>query len=570
MKNNPTSRSLFNSGLLAAAASFPWLASAQAQSPGAFSTLNVGDGTGSTTGDGTFVAEGQYEVSPLLHAYYQTAGSRMLWYPRKAAFRAGYGSASTWNEATTGAYSTAMGIENTASGYGSTAMGYYNNTASGDGSTAMGSGNTATGYGSTAMGYYNTASGDGSTAMGYYNNTASGAGSVAMGLYSTASSFGEVAVGAYNAPISGNAWSWSPGDPAFQVGNGHWGVYESETQTDLNGDGEIDQNWQVYLPETYSTALTVYKSGDMTLQGNLTLGGTITSAGSPVITSSSLSDSISSLPVLNITGGIKAGSNNWTSGYAFGPQTVADKWGTAAFGYNTVAGAEGALAAGWHCKAMGYTSVAFGHGSETYGYESMSIGRSNRAYGNQNFAGGWGSKTHNFNSFAYGHSCEANSQSGPSGYESDSFAIAMGSYAFANSDHTIALGYGATATATLANAFGRSLQANTMYEHNIGACAKISTHNDSWSEGDAIYRLGNSPDWNNRSDAITVLKNGQTILTNKAWSRRDTSTIPATADPSAATDDADGNALVVDGHTVLNGKVIISAPQGDISMGAYQ
>ena len=30
-----------------------------------------------------------------------------------------------------------------------------------------------------------------------------------------------------------------------------------------------------------------------------------------------------------------------------------------------------------------------------------------------------------------------------------------------------------------------------------------------------------------------------------------------------------GNALVVDGHAILNGKVVMAVPQGDISMGAY-
>jgi hypothetical protein len=40
------------------------------------------------------------------------------------------------------------------------------------------------------------------------------------------------------------------------------------------------------------------------------------------------------------------------------------------------------------------------------------------------------------------------------------------------------------------------------------------------------------------------------------------------ADP-AATTDSGGEALVVEGHTRLKGKVIIEQPQGDISMGIY-
>ncbi len=352
MRNKLTSNSPFNSCLLATLVFLPWCSPASAQSPGALSKLNVGDGTGSTTGDGTLVAEGKYNVSPLLGSNYQTAGSRMLWYPRKSAFRAGYGDASTWSEATLGAYSAAIGYQNratglgststgysnTASNYGSTAMGYYGNTASGFGSTAMGYyGNIASGSGSTAMGYYsNTASGDGSTAIGY-SNTASGFGTTAMGVFTTASAFGETVIGSYNESVSGDPWNWRPTDPVFQIGNGHWQIYESDVQIDLNGNGVIDQNYQEYLPETFSNAITVYKNGNMELQGNLTLGGTITSAGSPVLTTagaasagfltmsngllnvpSTILSSSSTTGALTVAGGIGVTKDSYINGVRIG------------------------------------------------------------------------------------------------------------------------------------------------------------------------------------------------------------------------------------------------------------
>jgi hypothetical protein len=229
----------------------------------------------------------------------------MLWYPRKSAFRAGYGTATTWSEATMGHYSTAMGYENQASGYGSTAIGYYMNIASGTGSTAMGFMNTASGDGATALGYYmNIASGIGSTAMGY-NNTASGFASTALGVATTASSFGETVIGSYNALTSGNLLSWSPNDPVFQIGNGHSGIYETSAQADLNGNGIVDQDWLEYLPQTYSNALTVYKNGNMEVQGNLSVGGTITSAGSSILTlasASGLFPNINVLPRYGVSG----------------------------------------------------------------------------------------------------------------------------------------------------------------------------------------------------------------------------------------------------------------------------
>ena len=72
-------------------------------------------------------------------------GTRLMWIPAKAAFRAGYAYSTYWDNDSIGDYSTAMGNDTTASGT-------Y--------STAMGSSTTASGNFSTAMGFYTTASGD--------------------------------------------------------------------------------------------------------------------------------------------------------------------------------------------------------------------------------------------------------------------------------------------------------------------------------------------------------------------------------------------------------------------------
>jgi|WetSurMetagenome_2_1015567.scaffolds.fasta_scaffold66569_2 hypothetical protein len=148
-------------------------------------------------------------------------GTRLMWYPRKAAFRAGHIDGTQWNDANIGDFSmaigyaatangntsTAMGYSTTASGNTSTAMGYsttasgntctamgYSTTASGNTCTAMGSSTTASSDYSTAIGYQTTASGDYSTAMGK-NTNASGVISTAMGEYTTASGQRSVAIG---------------------------------------------------------------------------------------------------------------------------------------------------------------------------------------------------------------------------------------------------------------------------------------------------------------------------------------------------------------------------------------
>lgn len=81
------------------------------------------------------------------------AGTRMMWYSRKAAFRVGYIDGTQWNDGNIGNYSIAMGYSTTASGINSTAMG-YSTTASGNFSTAMGGLTTASANFSTAMGGY--------------------------------------------------------------------------------------------------------------------------------------------------------------------------------------------------------------------------------------------------------------------------------------------------------------------------------------------------------------------------------------------------------------------------------
>jgi hypothetical protein len=104
-------------------------------------------------------------------------GTRLMWIPSKAAFRAGYVSGSNWDNANIGHYSTAMGHNAIASGFRSAAMG--------DGAIASGSGSTAMGRATQASGSYSTAMGRATQASGGYS-TAMGWGTIASGSYSTA------------------------------------------------------------------------------------------------------------------------------------------------------------------------------------------------------------------------------------------------------------------------------------------------------------------------------------------------------------------------------------------------
>ncbi|MGV6860140.1 MAG: tail fiber domain-containing protein [Putridiphycobacter sp.] len=142
----------------------------------------------------------------------QGAGTRMMWYPAKSAFRVGTVTGTTWDDAFVGDYSFAGGYNTKASGNYSVAFGFastalnegafaagnlanasglysfaagHNPTASGDYSISLGRAGLASGFSSVALGYHPTASGDYAMSLGNYS-TASGNNSFAMGFQAKA------------------------------------------------------------------------------------------------------------------------------------------------------------------------------------------------------------------------------------------------------------------------------------------------------------------------------------------------------------------------------------------------
>ena len=213
-------------------------------------------------------------------------GARFMWYPAKAALRAGIVSSTDWDDANIGFgsmalgrntlasrdFSIALGRDTTASGQYSTAMG-DRTIASGNNSTAMGSGATASGISSIAMGASTTASGHFSTAMGN-TSTAGGINSKAMGTvakasgnystaighrifaigdYSTAMGDGtiassgyETAVGRYNTSyIPQDVAGWNAADRLFVIGNGSHTARSDALVVLKNGNTKISRELDV-------------------------------------------------------------------------------------------------------------------------------------------------------------------------------------------------------------------------------------------------------------------------------------------------------------------------------------
>jgi hypothetical protein len=159
-----------------------------------------------------------------------------MWYPSKAAFRAGHVNSTNWDKDSVGLYSTAFGNDSKAIGDYSTAMG-HGSIASGSSSTAMGFSAIASQYGATAMGYVTTASGYGSTSMGY-QTAASGFSSTAMGALTNAKSSYETVVGRYNTDYTPtDVYFWNATDRLFTIGNGGDFYEKSDAMTVLkNGN----------------------------------------------------------------------------------------------------------------------------------------------------------------------------------------------------------------------------------------------------------------------------------------------------------------------------------------------
>jgi hypothetical protein len=162
-------------------------------------------------------------------------GSRMMFYPGKAAFRAGYVDGTHWDNANVGAFSTAMGI---------------NTIASGDFSTAIGFITTASAYSSIAIGSV-------AQANSVY--------SLAIGESVTANSWNSISLGRQNDPIvTTPTIGWILNEPLLIVGNG-------TGSTDKKNALAIAKNGNIYVDAS--------NKNDGTLSGNTLLFGAFNGAG---------------------------------------------------------------------------------------------------------------------------------------------------------------------------------------------------------------------------------------------------------------------------------------------------
>lgn len=203
------------------------------------------------------------------------AGTRMMWYPAKAAFRAGrvfdntaFGTGvdgrTFWNPANVGNYSVAFGNNTKASGDVSFAAG-INTVASGTNSTALGGGTQATGQAATSFGSgsvsgadYATAGGENSTATAQHA-TAIGDAVTADGIAATAFGSETTASGRTATALGSETEATGSRSTAIGFGGTASGVYALATgnATEATGDASTALGSVTQATAKWATAMGV-------------------------------------------------------------------------------------------------------------------------------------------------------------------------------------------------------------------------------------------------------------------------------------------------------------------------
>ena len=287
------------------------------------------DGTGIENGNILF--KGQIKDIPAPPPV-MGPGTRMMWYPDKAAFRAGHVTANEWDQDSIGYYSVAFG----------------NNTmAKGQRSAAFGDQTKATGNNSFSSGEESSATARNATSFGFATQ---------------ANSYSGTAIGSHNVG-GGNATAWVLTDPLFEIGNG----------TSLSKSNAITvlKNGRTGINTSTPNAI-LHVNGNGPGGGNVLFAGTVKN------------EEDASAPPDNGPGTFMRWYPDkaaFRAGYV-----IADEWGknntglySTAFGHSTIAKGRYSVAFGFFSRALGNLSLSAGQGTEAEGDYSASFGLSTNA-----------------------------------------------------------------------------------------------------------------------------------------------------------------------------------------------
>ncbi|WP_136479900.1 hypothetical protein [Cognatitamlana onchidii] len=357
----------------------------------------------------------------------------------------------------------------------------YNTEASAEYSVAFG-------YNTQAADTYASSFGAYTEALGY-NSSAFGSGTRASGYYSTsfgretlADSYNQTTVGSYNTNISSSAKSFVETDPLFVVGNG------------INDNDRSD-------------ALIVLKNGNTEINGVLTIdagnddtGYTLPiskgNAGNVLVMNDD--DSGTHWEAANSFGSLESVPRGFDFGYRLLGRD-AEKYGNVGINALDLSiskgtgnyGATGyySVAMGSTTKASGQYATAMGEGTTASGLNSTAIGKSTNATGRGAFATGTGT-------LASGH-----------------YAVSFNDGTWAAGDYSLAMGQGTSAIGNRSTAMGSLTTAESFAQTTIGQFnTSAGGSTTSFVTTDRLFVIGNGTGGGNTSDAMVVLKNGNTTI----------------------------------------------------------
>lgn len=199
-----------------------------------------------------------------------------------------------------------------------------------------------------------------------------------------------------------------------------------------------------------------------------------------------------------------SGYNATASGqfsFASGYQTTASGSYSTASGYYSTSEGQHSFASGSEVMASGNYSFAFGQNTNASVNYSTAFGRQTTASGNYSTARGYLTNASGVGSNTEGYATVA---SGPYSHAEGYGSNATGAYSHAEGYYTIASG-------NYSHAGGRETSAPSYCETSIGTFTTNYTPNSSteFNGNDRLFNIGNGFGTGLRSDALTVLKNGE-------------------------------------------------------------
>lgn len=403
------------------------------------------------------------------------------------------------------------------------------------------------GLNSTSLGYHSMAKGGWSQAFGY-RSVAQGNYSTAIGKLAYASMPNSFAFGNNAQATSSDSYAFGSGAVAsgqFSFALGSVGFNDSQvpTTTPTTASGQYSMALGMGAQSTAMGAMSLGVQTTANSLASTALGyySTASNNYSVAIGFKAVASGIASIAI-----GYTAKSiGNYSTAIGYNPTTSATV--SYAFGYNAEASASYGMALGTSTKATGQYSTAMGYRSEANGSRSISIGSfystsisvpiidlggddnsdalsflptrtttalstSSRSFSRDNIANG----TY---SVAVGNGNLAENGGVVFGSNSDALqsgAVALGTAASAGERNSIAAGYNSDANGVYSVAIGNNIAANSYGEIALGQWnTSITGTATSWNENELLFSLGNGVNNTNRSNALTIYKNGKTIVRGK-------------------------------------------------------